>query len=102
MKLANGRAQRPHGARALSGGQREVEAFAKWQWLTCHTARRTFLNLSLEQEISNQIVMKVSGHEAFITFYRYLNLAQSAVANASGAAHGSAAASWAGHSSAEQ
>lgn len=69
-------------------GKREAETFAKWQLLTCHTARRTFVTLALEQGIPNQIVMKVSGHKTFSAFSRYINLAQSAVSDAFEAVYG--------------
>ena len=72
-------------------GRAEAEAFAKWKLLTCHTARRTFVTLALEQGIPNQIVMQVSGHKTFTAFSRYINLAQSAVTDAFERVYGQAA-----------
>ncbi|GAA3969749.1 site-specific integrase [Hymenobacter antarcticus] len=69
-------------------GRPENQTFTKWQLLTCHTARRTFVTLALEQGIPNQIVMQVSGHKTFSAFSRYINLAQSAVTDAFEAVYG--------------
>jgi integrase len=69
-------------------GRREAETFAKWQLLTCHTARRTFVTLALEQGIPDQMVRKVSGHKSHAAFSRYVNLAQSAVSDAFEAVYG--------------
>jgi integrase len=83
------------------GGRRAASTFAKWELLTCHTARRTFVTLALKQDIPNQIVMQVSNHNIFTPFSHYINLAQAAVTDAFEAVYGSAAVSRPGSASTE-
>lgn len=56
------------------GGRRESETLAKWQRLTCHTGRRTFATLALEQGLRPELVMKITGHKSWASFKRYINI----------------------------
>jgi integrase len=56
------------------GGRRESETLAKWQRLTCHTGRRTFATLALEQGLRPELVMKITGHKSWASFKRYVNI----------------------------
>lgn len=46
----------------------------KYKFITCHTARRTFITLSLEKGIRPEIVMKIAGHKDFRTTQKYIKL----------------------------
>ena len=53
----------------------------KHQLVSTHTARRTFVTLSLERGMRPEMVMKVTGHKDYKTFKRYIRLTESAVSN---------------------
>ncbi|WP_310390967.1 site-specific integrase [Hymenobacter sp.] len=55
-------------------GKRESETLPKWQRLTCHTGRRTFATLALEQGLRPELVMKITGHKSWASFKRYVNI----------------------------
>jgi integrase len=55
-------------------GRREGETLPKWQRLTCHTGRRTFATLALEQGLRPELVMKITGHKNWASFKRYVNI----------------------------
>ncbi len=61
------------------GGQRDCQLFQKWQRITCHTGRRTFVTLSLERRIRPEVVMKVTGHRSWQSFKRYVNITEQSV-----------------------
>lgn len=53
----------------------------KHQLVSTHTARRTFVTLSLERGMRPEMVMKVTGHKDYKTFKRYIRLTESTVAS---------------------
>ncbi len=46
----------------------------KYKFVSTHTARRTFVTLSLEKGMRPETVMKVTGHKDYKTFKRYIKL----------------------------
>jgi integrase len=56
------------------GSRRESDMLPKWQRLTCHTGRRTFATLALEQGLRHKLVMKITGHKSWASFKRYVNI----------------------------
>ena len=70
------------------GGNRLSETFAKYELLTTHTARRTFVTLALETGVRPEVVMKATGHKSWQTFRRYVNVTEDAVLKEFGAAFG--------------
>lgn len=46
----------------------------KYRLVSAHTARRTFITLSLLKGVKAEIVMSISGHKNFRTFKKYLNI----------------------------
>jgi len=54
----------------------ETEKY-KYELITTHTARRTFVTLSLEKGMRQEIVMKVTGHNDLKSFKKYLKIADS-------------------------
>ncbi|MDO7874361.1 tyrosine-type recombinase/integrase [Hymenobacter sp. ASUV-10] len=75
-----------------AGGQRRAERLRKFELLTCHTARRTFVTLALEQGIRPETVMKVTGHKSWNTFKRYVNISDRTIEHEFGAVYGGAGA----------
>jgi site-specific recombinase XerD len=46
----------------------------KYELLSSHTGRRTFVTLSLEKGMRPEIVMKITGHKDYATFKKYIKL----------------------------
>jgi len=57
-----------------SGAKRSEEMFEKWEVITSHTARRTFVTLSLEKGMRPEVVMQITGHKDLKTFQRYIKI----------------------------
>jgi site-specific recombinase XerD len=48
----------------------------KFNFLSTHTARRTFVTLSLEKGMRPEIVMAITGHKDYATFKKYIKLTE--------------------------
>jgi len=46
----------------------------KWQFLSSHCGRRTFVTLSLEKGMRAETVMSITGHKNYITFKKYIKI----------------------------
>jgi len=46
----------------------------KYELVTSHMGRRTFVTLSLEKGMRPEIVMKITGHKDYKTFKRYIEI----------------------------
>ncbi|GAC1562713.1 MAG: hypothetical protein NVS3B13_36040 [Mucilaginibacter sp.] len=46
----------------------------KYKFLSTHTARRTFVTLSLEKGMRPETVMSITGHKDYKTFKKYIKL----------------------------
>ncbi len=56
-------------------GNQSIEAeYPKYELITTHTARRTFITLSLTKGMNAQIVMSITGHKSYNSFKKYVNL----------------------------
>lgn len=62
------------------GGVADVNTCPKYEKLTVHTARRTFVTLNLGKGMSAEFVMKLTGHTSYKSFQRYVNLTPQRVA----------------------
>jgi integrase len=62
------------------GGVADVTTAPKYEKLTVHTARRTFVTLNLGKGMSAEFVMKLTGHTSYKSFQRYVNLTPQRVA----------------------
>jgi integrase len=51
----------------------------KYKFITCHTARRTFITLSLEKGIRPEVVMNIAGHKDFRTTQKYIKLVDNVI-----------------------
>jgi integrase len=54
------------------GAKRNDDCGPKWQFMTSHTARRTFVTLSLERGMRPEVLMTLTGHRSFKTMKRYI------------------------------
>lgn len=48
----------------------------KFKFLSSHTARRTFVTLSLEKGMRPEVVMSITGHKDYPTFKKYIKLTE--------------------------
>ncbi|MAL60635.1 MAG: integrase [Flavobacteriaceae bacterium] len=58
------------------GKERIEEEFYKYQVISTHTARRTFITLSLEKGMRPDIVMSITGHKSYSSFKKYIKLSK--------------------------
>lgn len=56
------------------GNQTVEKVYQKYELVTTHTARRTFITLSLTKGMNAQIVMSITGHKSYNSFKKYVNL----------------------------
>jgi site-specific recombinase XerD len=58
----------------FKGAQKVEIRKPKWQMISCHTARRTFVTLALEKGLRAEIVMAMTGHKSYRTFKKYIKV----------------------------
>lgn len=56
------------------GTERVEKTQPKFEFISTHTARRTFVTLSLEKGMRPEIVMKITGHKSYKTFKKYIKI----------------------------
>jgi len=56
------------------GSERIEETVRKYELITSHTMRRTFITQSLERGIRPETLMKVTGHKDLRTLMRYVKI----------------------------
>lgn len=56
------------------GSERIENALPKYDFITTHTARRTFVTLSLEKGMRPETVMAITGHKDYKTFKKYIKI----------------------------
>ncbi len=56
------------------GASRIDKKIPKYELITTHTARRTFITLSLEKGIRPEVVMSITGHKDFKSFSAYIKI----------------------------
>jgi integrase len=56
------------------GSKPIVKDSAKWELITVHTARRTYITYMLNQDVSIHTVMSISGHKSYKTFKKYVDV----------------------------
>ncbi|MFH1051548.1 MAG: tyrosine-type recombinase/integrase [bacterium] len=57
-----------------SGAERIEKTFKKYELIATHTARRTFVTLSLEKGMRPETVMEITGHKDYKTFKKYIKI----------------------------
>jgi len=58
------------------GKQKTKTTKSKWEWITTHTARRTFVTMCIQKSIPQHFVMKWSNHSDPRSFRKYQNAMQ--------------------------
>lgn len=56
------------------GAEKLINTQPKHEFITTHTARRTFVTLSLEKGMRPETVMEITGHKDYKTFKKYIKL----------------------------
>lgn len=57
-----------------SGSKKVTTKTEKYNLITTHTARRTFVTLALEKGFRPEVVMEMTGHKNYATFKRYIKI----------------------------
>jgi integrase len=65
----------------FKSGYRIDEYFPLYELVTTHTARRTFITLSLEKGIIYEVIMKISGHTDYKSLKKYIKISEKVVEN---------------------
>lgn len=58
------------------GKERVEKVFEKWELISTHTGRKTFVTLSLARGMSAEDVMSITGHKSYASFKRYVNITE--------------------------
>ena len=58
------------------GKKKVTNTYPKFELISFHNARKTFVTLSLEKGMSAEEVMTISGHEDYKSFKRYVNVTE--------------------------
>ncbi|APG59021.1 site-specific integrase [Christiangramia salexigens] len=56
------------------GNKRIEEKFKKHEMISTHTARRTFITISLDKGMRPEVVMSITGHKSYSSFKKYIKL----------------------------
>ena len=57
-----------------SGKTRLDKSAPKYSFISSHTARRTFVSLSVEKGMNSEVIMRITGHESYRTMKKYLEI----------------------------
>jgi integrase len=60
----------------FKGDKRVATVYPKYDLISIHVGRKTFVTLSLAKEMTAEEVMKISGHEDYQSFKRYVNVTE--------------------------
>lgn len=63
------------------GNQTVIVSKAKYDWITSHTARRSFCTNEFLAGTPVELIMKISGHKRTKDFYRYIRISPEEAAN---------------------
>jgi site-specific recombinase XerD len=56
------------------GNKRMEEKLKKHEMISTHTARRTFITISLDKGMRPEVVMSITGHKSYSSFKKYIKL----------------------------
>ena len=56
------------------GAEKLERTEPKYNFISTHTARRTFVTLSLEKGMRPEVIMSITGHKDYTTFKKYIKL----------------------------
>lgn len=71
----------PIGIVKYSGKKRIEKVMPKYKFISMHSARKTFVTLSLEKGLSPEFIMEITGHTDYDTMKKYLAISKKAVNN---------------------
>ena len=57
------------------GKERIEKTFKKYEVIGSHTARRTFISLSLQKGMKPDVIMAITGHKTYRMMQKYLKIA---------------------------
>jgi integrase len=57
------------------GNERKENTYKKFEVISSHSARRTFISLSLERGMKPDVIMSITGHKTYRMMQRYLKIA---------------------------
>ena len=57
------------------GTERKEKTYKKFEVVSSHTARRTFISLSLERGMKPDVIMAITGHKTYKMMQKYLKIA---------------------------
>ncbi|WP_400193141.1 site-specific integrase [Hymenobacter sp. B81] len=63
----------------LRGKVRQTTKSPKWELVSTHTARRTFITLALEGGMRPETVMRITGHKDYKMLHRYVKITDAVV-----------------------
>lgn len=66
---------------SFRGRERIEETIPKYDRISSHTARRTFITISLEKGMNVETIMSITGHKSYSSFQKYIKLSQKAREN---------------------
>lgn len=58
------------------GSEKLANTQPKYEFISTHTARRTFITLSLEKGMRPEVVMRISGHSNYSSFKKYIKISE--------------------------
>ncbi|MEB2774544.1 site-specific integrase [Algoriphagus sp. D3-2-R+10] len=64
------------------GAVRDSKIYPKYELISAHTGRKTFVTLSLAKGIPAEVVMKITGHSDYKSFKRYVDVDEDRKRNA--------------------
>ncbi len=64
----------PYSKSITKAGKREVISGKKYEFITSHTARRTFATNAFKRKISPLLIMSITGHQTEVEFLKYLKI----------------------------
>lgn len=67
--------------RRYSGNKMTEEMVPKWDLISFHAARRTFITLALTKGVNPEIVMKISGHKTSQAFKKYIKFSDKQISD---------------------
>jgi len=56
------------------GAERVVFTEPKYEYISMHTARRTFVTLALQKGMLQEVIMEITGHKDYKTFRKYVKI----------------------------
>ncbi len=65
-----------HSFEKTVGGEKVMVEKQKWQMMSSHTARRTFVSLCVMADLNQQSIMKMTGHRSESSFQGYVRISQ--------------------------